>query len=374
VKIHEYQAKQLLSRYGISIPQGNVAVTPEQAGECAEQLGGQVTLKAQIKTARTPAKAEAMARAMLGSRLVTHQTGPEGLPVNSVLVEEAVPVQKEFYLAMLLDTSAYAPVMIASEAGGAEIEEVAASSPEKITKQSINLVTGLLSYQARALAYRLNMAPQIIAAATGIMQGMYRLFMEKDCSLVEINPLALSADGRLLALDAKVNFDDNALSRHPDITQLRDTSQEDPLEIEAAEAGVNYVKLDGNVGCLVNGAGLAMATMDLITWAGGEPANFLDVGGAATEESITRALDILLSDSKVKAAWVNVFAGILRCDMVARAVIRTLKGREVQVPFIVRMQGTNLEEGMNLLKESGLSILFEPDLVAAARKAVALAK
>ncbi len=384
MKIHEYQAKQLLSRYGVPVPRGEVAGTPAQAVECAGRLGGPVTLKAQIhaggrgrgggiKTAGTPAEAGTAAEEMLGARLVTRQTGPEGLPVNSVLVEEAVAVHKEFYLAVLIDTSARAPVMIASGAGGMEIEEVAAASPEKIMRQSVELVTGLLPFQARALAYGLDMESSLVASAAAIMQGMYRLFAEKDCSLVEVNPLALAADGRLLALDAKVNFDDNALSRHPDIAQLRDNSQEDPLEVKAAAAGVNYVRLDGNVGCMVNGAGLAMATMDLITWAGGTPANFLDVGGAATEESIARALEILLADHKVRTAWVNVFAGILRCDMVARAVVRTLGEREVEVPFIVRMKGTNLEEGMRLLEDSGLPVLFEPDLVKAAWKAVELA-
>ena len=384
MKIHEYQAKEILSRYGISIPRGNIARTAEEVAEIAKQIGGLVVIKAQIhgggrgkaggiKTAETAGEAEQIAKAMLGIRLVTRQTGSEGLPVNSVLVEEAVQVEKELYLSTLIDTAAYAPVMIASEAGGMEIEEITLASPEKILKQYIDLVTGFMPYQARILAYGLNLPAEKIGATAEVMASVYKLFVEKNCTLVEINPLVITTDGRLLALDAKVNFDDNAVQRYQDIAQLRDISQEDPIEVEAGAIGVNYVKTDGNVGCLVNGAGLAMATMDLIKLVGGEPANFLDVGGGASEEQVANALKILLTDPKVKAAWVNIFGGILRCDVVARAVIQVLKEKEVNVPFIVRMNGTNLEEGMRLLKDSGLNIIFEPNLVEAARKAVAMA-
>jgi len=384
MKIHEYQAKELLAQYGVPIPKGGVARTPEEAREIAEQIGGRVMIKAQIhgggrgkaggiKTAEIPSEAEEIARSLLGTRLVTHQTGPEGLPVNVVLVEEAVEVERELYLSTLIDTSENVPLMIASEAGGMEIEEVAAESPERILKQHVDPATGLLPYQARNLAYGMNLAPEYIRPATQTMASMYKLFIEKDCSLVEINPL-VTTNGRLLGLDAKVNFDDNGLPRHPEVVQLRDTSQEDPLEVEAANLGVNYVKLDGNIGCMVNGAGLAMATMDLVKQMGGEPANFLDAGGGASEDQVTGALKILLSDPKVKAAWVNIFGGILRCDLVARAIIRAVKEKGLKVPFIVRMNGTNLEEGIQLLKESGLDIVFESNLTEAANKAVAAAK
>lgn len=385
MKIHEYQAKELLSRYGISIPRGNIARTAKEVAEIAKQIGGQVVIKAQIhgggrgkaggiKTAETPSEAEQIARAMLGIRLVTPQTGSEGLPVNSVLVEEAVQVEKELYLSTLIDTSAYAPVMIASEAGGMEIEEITLESPEKILKQYIDLVTGFMPYQARILAYGLNLPTETIGVATEIITSVYKLFVEKNCSLVEINPLVITEDGRLLALDAKVNFDDNAVRCDQDIARLRDSSQEDPLEVEAGDIGVNYVKIGGNVGCLVNGAGLAMATMDLIKLVGGEPANFLDVGGGASEEQVADALKILLADPKVKSAWVNVFGGILRCDVVARALVRVLKERKVKVPFIVRMNGTNLKEAMQILEGSRLNITFEADLVKAAEMAVTMAK
>jgi len=385
MKIHEYQAKELLGQYGVPIPKGGVARTPEEARKIAEQIGGRVMIKAQIhgggrgkaggiKTAEIPSEAEEIARSLLGIRLVTHQTGPEGLPVNVVLVEEAVEVGRELYLSVLIDTSENVPLMIASEAGGMEIEEVAAESPERILKQYIDPATGLLPYQSRNLAYGMNLAPEYIRPATQTMASMYELFMEKDCSLVEINPLVTTTNGRLLGLDAKVNFDDNGLSRHPEVAQLRDTSQEDPLEVEAANLGVNYVKLDGNIGCMVNGAGLAMATMDLVKQMGGEPANFLDAGGGASEDQVTGALKILLSDPKVKAAWVNIFGGILRCDLVARAIIRAVKEKGLKVPFIVRMNGTNLEQGIQLLKESGLDIVFESNLTQAANKAVAAAR
>lgn len=367
------------------VPQGRVAKTAGEAGEAAQQLGGRAVIKAQvhaggrgkaggIKVAETPAEAEQIARDLLGTRLTTHQTGPDGLPVNAVLVEEAVQAEKELYLGMLIDTSARAPVMMASEAGGMEIEDVAAKSPQKILKQQVNLVTGLMPNQARILSYRLNLPGESVRPATEMMAGIYRLFMEKECSLVEINPLVVLKDGKLLALDVKVNFDDNALPRHQDVAQLQDNSQEDPAEVAAGDIGLNYVKIGGNVGCLVNGAGLAMATMDLIKLAGGEPANFLDLGGGANEEQVANALKILLADPKVKAAWINVFGGIQRCDAVAKALVWVLKEREVKVPFIVRMNGTNLKEAMQILEESGLNITFEADLMKAAETAVSMAK
>ena len=385
MKIHEYQAKELLASYGVPIPRGRVVKTAGEAREAAQQVGGRAVIKAQIhgggrgkaggiKVAETPEEAARIARDMLGTQLTTHQTGPEGLPVNALLVEEAIQAAKELYLGMLIDTSTQALVMIASEAGGMEIEDIAAKSPQRILKQYVNLVTGLLPYQARTLAYWMNLPGENARTATEIMTGMYRLFMEKDCSLVEINPLVITKEGKLLALDCKVNFDDNALSRHQDVAQLRDSSQEDPLEVKASEIGVNYVKIGGSVGCLVNGAGLAMATMDMIKLAGGEPANFLDVGGSASEEQVASALKILLADPKVKAAWVNVFGGILRCDIVARALVKVLKEREVNIPFVVRMNGTNLKEAMQILAESGLNITFETDLVKAAEMAVTMAK
>lgn len=385
MKMHEYQAKGLLGQYGVPIPKGGVARTPEEAKKIAEKIGGRVVIKAQIhaggrgkaggiKTAETPSGAEKIAHSLLGKRLVTHQTGPEGLPVNAVLVEEAVEAKRELYLSVLIDTSKSLPLMIASEAGGVDIEEVATKSPEKILKKHIDPLTGLLSYQARDLAYGMNLEPEEIKSATEIMASMYKLFMEKDCSLTEINPLVVTPDGRLLGLDAKVNIDDNAVPYHKDIAELRDNSQLDPLEVEAEESGVNYVKLDGNVGCLVNGAGMAMATMDLIKYVGGEPANFLDIGGGASEDQANKAVEILLSDPKVKVAWINIFGGILRCDLMARALIKAVKEKGLTVPLIVRMKGTNFEEGMRLLKESGIDMIIELDWGEAAKKAVAMAK
>lgn len=385
MKIHEYQAKELLSRYGIPVPHGIVAKTASEARQAAEQICGRTVIKAQIhsggrgnvggiKVAETPDIVEEIAGELLGTRMITRQTGPEGLPVNEVLIEEAIEVRKELYIGLLIDTMAYTPVMIANESGGVDIEEIAAKNPKKILQQHINIVTGLLPFQARMLAYGVHLSIENIKPATEIMAGIYNCFVEKDCSLVEINPLVITTNGKLLALDAKVNFDDNALSRHQDIAQLRDNSQEDPSEAKAVDIGMNYVKIGGNVGCLVNGAGLAMATMDLIKRVGGEPANFLDVGGRASEEQVVKALKILLTDPKVKAAWVNVFGGILRCDLVARAVVQVLREREAKVPFIVRMNGTNLQEAMQILEESGLNIAFEADLVKAAEKAVSMAK
>jgi succinyl-CoA synthetase beta subunit len=384
MKVHEYQAKQLLAQYGVPAPEGRVSRDPSEAERVARDLGCPAAVKAQIhaggrgraggiRTAATPPEAAQISKALLGSRLVTHQTGPEGLPVDTVLVEKALRPEKELYVSLLLDTTEGTPVMVASEAGGMEIEEIAGTTPEKILKQKIDPVTALLPYQARNLGYGMNLPHDQVRAMSKVLSGVYQLFMDNDCSLVEINPLIVTAEGELLALDAKVNFDDNGLARHPEIAELRDRSQEDPLEVQATDLGVNYIKLDGSIGCMVNGAGLAMATMDLVKWAGGEPANFLDVGGGASEDQVSSALKILLCDPKVKAAWVNIFGGILRCDLVARAIVRTLREQELKVPFIVRMNGTNLEEGMRLLAESGLNIEFESGLSEAAQKAVAAA-
>ncbi len=384
MKIHEYQAKQLLAQYGVPVPEGHAVRDASDAKRVARDLGCPVAVKAQIhsggrgkaggiRTAATPSEAAEISGALLGSRLVTNQTGPEGLPVHTVLVEKAVKPEKELYVSLLLDTAQRTPVMVASEAGGMEIEDIAATTPEKILKQHIDPVTGLLPYQARNLGYGMNLPHDQVRQLTRVLSGIYRMFIDKDCSLVEINPLIVTGDGSILALDAKVDFDDNGLIRHPEVAELRDKLQEDPLEVRATDLGVNYIKLDGTIGCMVNGAGLAMATMDLVKWAGGEPANFLDVGGGASEDQVTNALNILLSDPRVKAAWVNIFGGILRCDLVARAIVRTLREQELKVPFIVRMNGTNVEEGMRLLAESGLNIQFESELGEAARKAVAAA-
>lgn len=385
MKMHEYQAKRLLARYGIPIPEGEAARNPQEARNIAEKLGGQVVLKSQIhaggrgkaggvRTAKTADEAAEVARGLLRKRLVTHETGPEGLPVTAVFVEEVIKAERELYLGILIDTSAKLPLMIASEAGGMDIEEVASKNPERILKEHIDPLTGVLPFQARKLSYAMHLEPEQIKLATGIMASMYKLFVEKDCSLVEINPLVVSIDGRLLALDAKVNIDDNGISYHKDIAELRDVSQEEPLEVEASKIGVNYIKLDGDIGCMVNGAGLAMATMDFIKNEGGEPANFLDIGGGVTQEGIRDAFKILLSDPKVKVAWVNIFGGIVRCDLVARGIIEAVKEKGTKIPLVIRIHGTNVEEAIQVLKGSGINMTFESDFTQAAKKAVAAAK
>ncbi len=382
MKIHEYQAKEILASYGIPVPKGGVAATPAEAKEIASKLGDQVVIKAQvyaggrgkaggIKTASSPEEAEKLASQIIGMKLVTHQTSPEGVPVDKVLVEEAAPIERELYLSIIIDSAQGIPVIMASEAGGMDIEEVAAKSPEKIIKAHIDPITGFQPFLGRRLAYGLNLEPEQIRPATQLIGNLYRVFQEKDCSLVEINPLIVTADGRLLALDAKLNIDDNALFRHRDYAELRDPSQEDPLELEASQHNISYIKLDGDVGCMVNGAGLAMATMDIIKLMGAEPANFLDVGGGASEEMVTKAFTIMLSDPKVKAALVNIFGGILRCDIVAHGMIEAAKQTELKVPIVVRMRGTNVEEGMRLLGESGLPMILAKDLAEAAKKVVA---
>jgi len=385
MKIHEYQAKEILAKYGVPVPKGRVAATPGEARKIASELGGKVVIKAQvyaggrgkaggIKTAATPAEAEKLAKGMIGKRLVTHQTSAQGVPVERVLVEEALPVERELYLGIVIDSGRGFPVIMASEAGGVDIEQVAAKTPEKIVKTHIEPVAGFQSFLGRRLAYGMNLAAEQIRPATQLIGNLYRAFVENDCSLAEINPLVVTSDGRLLALDAKLNLDDNALFRHRDFTELRDPGQEDKLELEASKNNISYIRLDGDVGCMVNGAGLAMSTMDIVKLAGAEPANFLDVGGGASEEMVTKAFIILISDPKVKAALINVFGGILRCDIVARGVIAAAKQTEIKVPLVVRMRGTNVDEGMRLLAESGLPVILAKDLKDAAEKVVAARK
>lgn len=385
MKIHEYQAKRIFVEYGIPIPDGDVASTPEEVREITSRIGKKVVIKAQIhaggrgkgggvKTANSPQEAEKVAREIIGMNLITHQTGPEGKRVKRVLVEEALDVEKELYLGIVIDRSRdqEQPVIMASEAGGMEIEEVASKSPEKIIKVGANPVVSFSSFQGRKLAYGLGMDKSIVSKASKIIEMLYRIFMEKDATLIEINPFVLTRGGDLLALDAKINFDDDGLYRHPEIRELRDLDEEEPLEIEASNTGVNYIKLDGNVGCMVNGAGLAMATMDLIKLAGGAPANFLDVGGGATAERIEKAFRILTSDKNVKAILVNIFGGILRCDRVASGVIEAASKMNLNLPMVVRLQGTNVEEGRKLLEGSNLKFEVAEGLFEAAQKVVAL--
>ena len=385
MKIHEYQAKKLLRDYGIPVPRGEVAETPEEARRIATELGGQVVVKAQIhaggrgkgggvKTALTPDETSAAARSILGMQLVTHQTGPEGKKVRKVLVEEASAVRKELYLSLVVDRSRgkECVVFMASEAGGMDIEQVAATAPEKIVRCAVHPAVGFSPFQARKLSVSLALDAGQGKQFTEIARNLYRLFLEKDCSLLEINPLAITAQGQLLALDTKLNFDDDGLYRHPEIRALRDADEEEPLEVAARNASVNYIKLDGNVGCMVNGAGLAMTTMDLIKMAGGEPANFLDVGGGASPEQIEKAFRIITSDPGVKCILVNIFGGVLRCDRVSAGLIQAAANIEMKLPMVVRLQGTNVEEGRRMLQESGLRFTVADGLYEAAQKAVSL--
>jgi succinyl-CoA synthetase beta subunit len=385
MKIHEYQAKRLLRDYGIPAPRGEVAEAPEEARRVAAELAGQVVVKAQIhaggrgkgggvKAALTPDETYAAARSILGMQLVTHQTGPEGKKVRKVLVEEASAVRKELYLSLVVDRSRgkECVVFMASEAGGMDIEQVAATAPEKIVRCAVHPAVGFSPFQARKLSAGLSLDPGQGKQFTEICRALYWLFLEKDCSLLEINPLAITAQGQLLALDTKLNFDDDGLYRHPEIRALRDTDEEEPLELTARNASVNYIKLDGNVGCMVNGAGLAMTTMDLIKMAGGEPANFLDVGGGASPEQIEKAFRILTSDPNVKCILVNIFGGVLRCDRVSAGLIQAAANIEMKLPMVVRLQGTNVEEGRRMLQESGLRFTVADDLYEAAQKAVSL--
>ena len=386
MKIHEYQAKALLSEFGIAVPQGGVAVTGAEAKNIAAELGGKVAIKAQvyaggrgkaggIKVANTPEEAEKLAGQMIGTRLVTHQTAPEGVPVSKVLVEKALNVERELYLSILVDSVSRMPVMMASEAGGMDIEEVARVSPEKILRVHIDPAVGFQAFQGRKLAYRMNLSQAQLRPATSLMTNLYKLFQAKDCSLAEINPLVVTADGELLALDAKLTFDDNALFRHTDIEQLHDPGQEDPIEARALELGVkNYVKLDGNIGCLVNGAGLAMAVMDVITYAGGRPANFLDIGAINNSERVVGAFRVFTTDPSVKAILVNIFGGIARVDVIAQGIVQAYEQMDIQVPLIINAAGTNVDEGKRILAESKISFIAANDCYDAARKAVAAAE
>jgi succinyl-CoA synthetase beta subunit len=385
VKIHEHQAKALLREFGVAVPRGEWADTPAQARAAAERLGGRVVVKAQvhaggrgkaggIKLAADAPAAERAATQIIGMRLKTPQTPPEGIQVRSVLVEEASAIDRELYLSMTLDRARATHVVMASPAGGMDIEEVAARAPEKILREWTHPALGLGEFQARRLAYGLGLAGDQFKQGVAMLRKLFALYLAKDCSLVEINPLVVTKDGRVLALDAKLSFDDSALFRHPEIAALRDTNEEDPLDVEASKYGLNYIKLDGDVGCMVNGAGLAMATMDIIKLAGGEPANFLDVGGSASAEQIENAFRILSSDRRVKAVFINVFGGILRCDRLAEGVIAAVKTLGLRLPVVVRMEGTNVELGRQMLAESGLHLINADDMGDGARKVVALAR
>jgi succinyl-CoA synthetase beta subunit len=386
MKIHEYQAKQILSRHGVAIPRGQLATTPDQARTVAERLGtARVVVKAQIhaggrgkgggvKLARSPEEAERIASQILGQRLVTPQTGAEGQLVRKVLVEEGLEIRREIYLGLLVDRAAAAPVLMASAAGGMEIEEVAKENPESILRETLAPGFGLEAYQARKLAFALGLAPELVGQAVKLLGGVHRAFVDTDASLVEINPCIVTGDGRLVALDAKMNFDDNALYRHPELAELRDVDEEAPLEVEASRSKLNYIKLDGNVGCMVNGAGLAMATMDIIKLSGGSPANFLDVGGGASAEQVKNAFRILTSDLSVRAVFINIFGGILRCDVLATGVVHAARELDLRVPVVVRMEGTNVERGREILRESGLNFAVAADMKDGAEKAVKLAR
>ena len=386
VKIHEYQAKSVLARFGVPVPRGEVALSPAEAGDVARRLGGDVVVvKAQIhaggrgkgggvKLARSAEEAEQLAKHMIGMTLVTHQTGPEGKKVGRVLIEEGLQIERELYVSIVIDRASACPVIIASAAGGMDIEEVAASEPEKILREVVNRGTGIIPFQARKLAFGMGLPGSAANKLTTVLQSLYRAFIETDASMIEINPLILTKGGDLLALDAKVTFDDNALYRHPDLRDFRDITEEDPLEVEASKFSLNYIRLDGNIGCMVNGAGLAMATMDIIKLAGGEPANFLDVGGGANAEQIRNAFKILMSDKNVRAVLINIFGGILRCDVLAQGVIAAVTELGVPVPIVIRMEGTNVEEGKRMLRESGLNFATADSMGEAADKVVALAK
>jgi succinyl-CoA synthetase beta subunit len=386
VKVHEYQAKQILGEFGVPVPKGSVATTPAEARGIAESLGGRVVVKAQIhaggrgkgggvKLANSPDEAEKVAAQIIGMQLVTHQTGPAGQKVKAVLVEEQMEVARELYLAVLIDGAAGRPVVMASAAGGMEIEEVAAKTPEAIHRVAVDPVAGFQPHLARELCFALDLAGPLMKPATQLMSGLYDAFIANDASLAEINPLVVTADGRVLALDAKMNFDDNALFRHPEVEALRDKDEEDPTEIEAAEKGIsNFIKLDGNIGCLVNGAGLAMATMDSIKLAGGEPANFLDIATANDVTKVVDALKIIARDPNVKAILVNIFGGMARVDVIAQGIIEAQRQMQTAIPVVARLAGTNMEEGERLLNESGLPVIRAQGLGDAAEKAVEAAR
>ncbi len=385
MKIHEYQAKAILADFGVPVPRGRVAGTPADASAIARELGGTVVVKAQIhaggrgkgggvKLAKSPREAEQVASQILGMMLKTHQTGPEGQRVTRVLVEEAMDIHQEMYLGIVIDRSVDLPVIMASSAGGMDIEEVAQNRPGAITKVHVDPATGIQGYHTRKLGFGLGLTGDTLKGVADFLIKLYRAFEAKDCSLAEINPLVITGDGRLLALDAKMTFDDNAIFRHPDVLALRDVDEESPLEVEASEYNLSYIKLDGNVGCMVNGAGLAMATMDIIKLAGGEPANFLDVGGGASAEQIENAFRILISDRNVKVVLINIFGGILRCDRLAEGVIKAVKALGVTLPIVIRMEGTNVELGRQMLKESGLNFVNAETMADAAALAAQAAR
>jgi succinyl-CoA synthetase beta subunit len=389
MNIHEYQAKELLQKFDVATTRGRVASTLDEAEQIARELGDvEIVVKAQIHAGgrgkgtfengfkggvhvrKTPAEVRDVAAKMLDQILVTHQTGPGGRKVNKVLVAESADIAREIYFAVLLDRATAAPVIVASTEGGVEIEAVAAKSPEKIIREPIDPLAGLQSFQTRKLAKQLGFESSQLKSASKLFQGLYRTFVAYDCSMVEVNPLVVTTQGDVLALDAKFNFDDNALYRHPEIAALRDIAEEDPREVEASKHGLNYIGLDGNIACLVNGAGLAMATMDIIKFYGGEPANFLDVGGGATEEQVTEAFKILIADKKVKAILVNIFGGIMKCDIIAQGIVNAAKTLKLSVPLVVRLEGTNVEAGKKLIADSGLAVIAADDLADAAQKAV----
>ncbi len=385
MKIHEYQAKAILAGYQVPVPKGEVAFNAEEAGKIAKRLGGTVVVKAQIhaggrgkgggvKLARSPEEAERFAAQMIGMKLVTHQTGPEGRIVGRVLIEQGLDIARELYLGLVIDRAAERPVMMASPAGGVEIEKVAEETPELIFKEYIDPSVGFQHFQAQKLAFALKLEGDSVNKAAHLMTAVNDAFIGKDASLVEINPLIVTRSGDLLALDAKMNFDDNALYRHPDVRELRDLAEEDPLEIEASKYSLNYIRLDGTIGCMVNGAGLAMATMDIIKLAGGEPANFLDVGGGANADQIRNAFKILMSDKNVRAVLINIFGGILRCDILAEGLVHAVRELDVKVPIVIRMEGTNVEQGKQMLRDSGLNFTTADRMDEAAQKVVALSR
>jgi len=385
MKIHEYQAKALLRELAVPVPNGDVADTPAKAREIAQRLGGRIVVKAQvhaggrgkaggIKVADDPAGAEAAAKAILGMHLKTPQTPPEGILVRNVWVEEASAIDRELYLSMTLDRVRATHVVMASQAGGMDIEEVAERTPTRILREWTHPALGLADFQARRLAFGLGLSGEPFKQGTALIRNLFRLYLAKDCSLAEINPLVVTKDGRVLALDAKLNFDDNALYRHKEVVELRDIHEEDPLDVEASKYSLNYIKLDGDVACMVNGAGLAMATMDIVKLSGGEPANFLDVGGGASPEQIENAFRILSSDPSVKAVFINVFGGILRVDRLAEGIIGAVRKLGLTLPVVLRAEGTNVEQGKKMLADSGLPLIMAADMGDGARKAVALAK
>jgi succinyl-CoA synthetase beta subunit len=385
MKVHEYQAKSILARYGVSVPRGEVADSPAEVREIAKRLGGRAVVKAQIhaggrgkgggvKLTRNPEEAFAAARAILGMTLVTPQTGPAGRLVQKVLVEEALEIERELYAGVTLDRARGLPSVMVSRSGGMEIEEVAAKDPSAIVREAVDPTVGMFPFQARKLAFALGLSGDAFKRGVGFLQSLFRAYVETDASLAEINPLLLTRSGDVLALDAKMTFDDNALFRHPDIKEMRDLAEEDPLEVEASKYGLNYIKLDGAVGCMVNGAGLAMATMDLVKLAGGEPANFLDVGGGANEEQVKNAFRIILSDRNVRAVLINIFGGIMRCDIIANGVVAAVREMGLSIPVVARLEGTNVDQGKDILRRSGLKITAADGLADAARKAVEAAR